>query len=153
MNWEVKSILANPDPYFGEGDVGGDGEERLVVDLRLDPVHEEGDVLGCWKVDWLLVLHSVLHTELRIGRNGMFCICLNISGRPARDIQTWPLLTWWDSSPLCTVHRQCHRWDWSYWRNRHTFLCYLKPFPKLFDVITVFPSGFAEMSIRMSFEM
>ena len=54
---------------LGEGDVGGDGEERLVVDLRLDPVHEEGDVLGRGQVDRLLVLHSVLKSMEWRGRS------------------------------------------------------------------------------------
>jgi len=45
---------------LGEGDVGGHRKESLVIDLGLDPVHEEGDVLGGRQVHWFLVLHSIL---------------------------------------------------------------------------------------------
>ena len=32
----------------------------LIIDLRLHPVHQEGDVLGSREVDWLLVLDTIL---------------------------------------------------------------------------------------------
>ena len=43
-----------------EGNVCGDWEEGLVVDLALYPVHQQGDVVGGGQVGRLLVLGSVL---------------------------------------------------------------------------------------------
>ena len=39
---------------------------RLVIDLRLHPVHEERDVLGCGQLDRLLVLDPVLPQVLKL---------------------------------------------------------------------------------------
>ena len=42
----------------------------LIVDLRLDPVHEEGDVLRGGQVGGLLVLGPVLPQVLELGAPG-----------------------------------------------------------------------------------
>jgi hypothetical protein len=47
-------------PFLGKGNVCGDREEGLVIDLALYPVHQEGDVVWCGQMGRLLVLGSVL---------------------------------------------------------------------------------------------
>ena len=43
---------------------------HLVIDLRLDPVHQERDVLRSREVGWLLVLGPVLPQILELGSTG-----------------------------------------------------------------------------------
>ena len=45
---------------FGEWNVRGDWEQCLVIDLRLNPVHEEVNVLGGRQVHGFFILDSVL---------------------------------------------------------------------------------------------
>lgn len=40
-----QDLLAGRQERFGEGHIGLGGKEWLVVDLRLDPVHQQADVL------------------------------------------------------------------------------------------------------------
>ena len=55
-----QDLLAHGVEVLREGDVRRDGEDGLVVDLALDPVHEEADVGVGGEVDGLLVPHAVL---------------------------------------------------------------------------------------------
>jgi len=52
---------------FGERNVRGDRKQHLVIDLRLDPVHQQGDVHGSREVGGLLVLAPVLPQILELG--------------------------------------------------------------------------------------
>ena len=53
-------LFAHGSEVFREGDVVGEGEDGRVVDLPLDPVHEERDVLVGRELGRLLELGPVL---------------------------------------------------------------------------------------------
>ena len=53
-------LFAHGSKVFGKGDVVGEGENGCVVDLSLDPVHEERDVLIGRKLGGLFKLGPVL---------------------------------------------------------------------------------------------
>lgn len=43
-----------------ERDICCDWKQLLVINLRLDPIHQQRDILGSWKMNWFLVLHPIL---------------------------------------------------------------------------------------------
>ena len=60
-------LFAHGSEVFWEGDVVGEGEDGRVVDLSLDPVHEERDVLVGRKLGRLLEFGPVLPEVLVLG--------------------------------------------------------------------------------------
>ena len=50
---------------FGEWNVRGDRKQCLVVDLRLNPVHQEVYVLGGGQVNGFFILDSVLKRDMK----------------------------------------------------------------------------------------
>ncbi len=54
-----EDLLAGGHKGLGKGHVALGGKERLIVDLRLDPVHQQADVLVGGQGHWLLVGDAV----------------------------------------------------------------------------------------------
>ena len=50
-----------------EGELLTTTTHHLVIDLRLHPVHQQGDVHGSGEVRWLLIFGSVLPQILKLG--------------------------------------------------------------------------------------
>ena len=63
-------LFAHGSEVFGEGNVVGEGEDGRVVDLSLDPVHEERDVLVGRELGRLLELGPVLPKVLILWPTG-----------------------------------------------------------------------------------
>lgn len=63
----IEKLLADGQEVLGKGRAHGDGKHALVVDLLLDPVHEQADVLGRRQMRGLLVVLRVLPKVLVLG--------------------------------------------------------------------------------------
>jgi len=91
---------------LGKGNVCRDGEKMLVIDLGLDPIHQQRHVFCGWEVGRLFVLFSILPQvlELRASRHGgtglggaLFANC------PINEIDPVEEIHHMDSQPIIRV--------------------------------------------------
>ena len=70
-------LLALRLEHLGEGYICCDREEGLVVNLRFNPIHQQGNVLRSRQVNGFLIFYSVLDNILNVHLTlkNKFCVC------------------------------------------------------------------------------